>query len=97
MINNPIALKINHISTADNIVADKLLQIPSKTHLLLHFPRIQQAHPALVGCQCFIPGSTLISAITAAILQAECIHPVAVNRHIRTMPGKIITSNGAAP
>jgi hypothetical protein len=91
MINNPIALKIEHISTSENIITDKLFRISRETHLLLHFTHMQQEHSALAGCQCFIPSSSLISAITSAILQAECIDPVAVSRQIQTAPERIIT------
>jgi hypothetical protein len=76
MINNPVGLLTNHIPTEENVVADDISRVESKLALAHEFPRLCQAHPALSGCQRFLPSSDLVSCIMDALLRSECREPV---------------------
>ena len=97
MVNNPIGFLADHISTTENVVADKISRIEREDQLLSHFPLVVQAHPVLTGCQRFVPSCAVISCITEAILRHECPNPVSLSRLMLTAPGKITTWPGATP
>ena len=82
MINNPIGLVVEHISTTANVVADLISRIKSESHLANEIPKIQVEHPELAGCKRLHLSSYQISCIMEAILQADCKDPVEVSRQL---------------
>jgi hypothetical protein len=60
MINNPVGLLTDHVSSEKNVVADKLSRIAHESNLPLEFPKIVQAHPVLTGCRQFVPYSAVV-------------------------------------
>lgn len=95
MIDNPVGFLTDHIPTEENVVADKISRIESELALSHAFPRLCQEHPALSGCQRFLPSSDLVSCIMAALLRSECREPVSLSRLVLQCPGRITSSPGA--
>jgi hypothetical protein len=91
MINNPVGLRFSHITSGENDVADKISRVLKETHFPGAFLHLCQEFPDLIGCRRFQPSSELISCITGAILSAECINPLELNRLLLNVPGRIIT------
>ncbi len=91
MINNPVGLLTDHVSSEENVVADKISRIAKESDLSTEFPKIVQAHPVLTGCRRFVPSSAVVSWIMAALLRQDCRDPLDLNKLVLTDPGKIIS------
>jgi hypothetical protein len=95
MIDNPVGLLTEHISSEENVVADKISRVENELALTHEFPRLCQEHPVLSGCQRFLPSSDLVSCIMDALLRSECREPVNLSRQLLRCPGRITSSHGA--
>jgi hypothetical protein len=91
MINNPVGLLTDHVSSEENVVADKISRIHTESDLPTDFPTIVQAHPVLTGCRRFVPSSAVVSWVTAALLRQDCKDPLELSKLVLTDPGKIIS------
>ena len=91
MVNNPIHYTVEHISTENNVVADKISRTATEADLLTAIPRIAQEHPDLIGCKRYLLTSSQLSCLTETLLQADCIDPVALSRQLLTEHGRITT------
>ena len=91
MINNPVGVHTAHITTTDNVIADRLSRIEHDSNSSHEFATILQDYPALAGCKRFRPSAELISHIMDAILQKKYVDPLVVNKTILTNPGQIIS------
>ena len=89
MVNNPVHFRAEHITTADNVVADKISRILRETLLTREIPLIQQEHPELAGCRRYLLSSSQISCLLEILLQAECLDPIEVSRRLLTARGRI--------
>lgn len=97
MLNNPVRLLVDHISTVANVVADKISRIELEEQLTHQIPIIMKEHPELAGCQRFHLSSSLVSTIMEMLLRGECTSPLELSKQLHSDPGKITSSNGAAP
>jgi hypothetical protein len=89
MLNNPVGLKVEHISTTANVIADKISRILNETDLVVEIPKIQAEHPELAGCKRLALTPLQTSCIMEAILLADCKDPIALSRQILTSLEKI--------
>ena len=86
MIGNPIGYTMGRISTTDNIVADDISRIPCESLTHTEFLKICTQHHRLIGCRRYQPNPVLISSLMAALLQSECVEPIALSRLLLTDP-----------
>ena len=91
MIGNPIGNTMGHISTTDNIVADDTSCIPCKSQTHTEFLKLCTQHHRLIGCHHYQPNPILISLLMMALLQRECVKPIALSRLLLTDPGRFIS------
>ena len=91
LINNPVGLSLDRVSTHDNIIADKISRLKKETDSLKFFADLATSHPQLRICRRFIPNPELISAISDALLQGTEADPLALNKLLLENPGKFIT------
>ena len=91
MVNNPVHFRVQHIPTAENVVADKISRILRESLLTREIPLIQQEHPELAGCRRYHLSSSQVSCLLETLLQAECLDPIEVSRRLLTAPGRITT------
>ena len=91
MIDNPVGTDVDHVTSKENEVADRISRIKSDTDTLLGIDSLMQDFPALTGCKRFQPSSKLISLLMDAISQRKLIDPLEVNSRILGTPGQIIT------
>ena len=89
MIENPVAVDTDHISTDDNVIADRISRIKHEANIVRDFALILQDYPELRGCKRFHPSAKLISHIMDAISQKKFIDPMEVNANILANPGQI--------
>jgi hypothetical protein len=89
MLNNPVRLLVDHISTVANVVADKISRIELEEQLTHQIPTIMKEHPELAGCQCFHLSSSLVSTIMEMLLRGECTSPLELSKQLHSDPGKI--------
>lgn len=91
MINNDVGFHTGHITTKDNVIADRLSRIENESNISHEFTSISQDYPVLAGCKRFLPSAELISHISDAILQKKYLDPLTVSKSIQTNPGRIIS------
>ena len=91
MMNNNVGVHTAHITTTDNIIADRISRIKRETNSMRGFSSILQDYPALAGCKRFQPSAALISHLMDAISQKKFIDPMEVNSSILSNPGQIIS------
>ena len=91
MIDNPVGTDVDHVTSEENEVSDRISRIKSDTDSLLGIDSLMQDFPALTGCRRFQPSSKLISLLMDAISQRKLIDPLEVNSSILETPGQIIT------
>ena len=89
MIDNPVGIVSDHVTTIANIVADHISRIKSKSNSVLGFASLVQDFPELAGCKRFHPSAELISHIMDAILQKKFVDPMEVSSSLLKNPGQI--------
>jgi hypothetical protein len=89
MINNPVGISVGHVSTKKNIIADRISRIKHLTDAIPSFLSLMQDFPQLKSCRCFHPSPELVSLVTDALLQENCIDPLEASRRILADLGKI--------
>lgn len=91
LINNPVGLSTDRVSTHDNVIADQISRLKKERDSLKFFASLVSSHPQLRTCRRFIPNPELISAISDALLQGTNADPLVLNRLILQNPGKFTT------
>ena len=91
MMNNNVDLHTGHVTTTQNVIADRISRIKCKSNSMRAFESLLQDYPALAGCKRFQPSAVLILHLMDAILQKKFIDPMAVNSSILKNPGQIIS------
>ena len=76
MINNHVGINIGHVTTKDNVIADRISRIKKETNTLPDFEKLTQDFPQLTSCRRFHPSAELVSAITAILLQEKSFDPL---------------------
>ena len=89
MINNAVGFHTGHITTTQNVIADRISCIKRETHSMSEFVQILQDYPEIVGCRRFQPSAELILHIMDAILQKKFVDPVTANSAVLNNPGQI--------
>ena len=88
MINNNVAVHTGHVTTHENVIADKISRIRKETNSMRHFQSLIQDYPELSGCRRFHPSKESISHIMDAILQKKLLDPVKVSSRVLKNPGQ---------
>ena len=91
MIDNPVGTDVDHVTSEENEISDRISRIKSETDTLLGIDSLMQDFPALTGCRRFQPSSKLISLLMDAISQRKLIDPLEANSSILGTPGRVIT------
>jgi len=93
MINNHVGLTIDHVTTKQNEIADRISRIKRETNVLPQFQRLLQDFPQLASCRRFHPSQELVSSITAVLLREKSFDPLEVASKILADLGKSTTSD----
>ena len=91
MINNPVGIWAGHVSTHDNIIADRISRILTESHLLSDIPKLFQEYQGLWHLRRFQPSAELISHVMDTLLTDNFIDPLHLSRRLLANPGKIIS------
>ena len=91
MINNPVGINVDHVTSKDNKIADEISRIESELVLLTEMQKIYKDHPSLRSCQRFHPCAELKSLIMETLLAKKFIDPLEISRRILATPGRITT------
>ena len=91
MINNPVGIQAEHMTTVANVTADEILRIKKETNSMCGSASILQAYPEVAGSKRFQPSATLISHIMDAITLKKLVDLMDVSSSILTDPGQIIS------
>ena len=75
MINNPVGINADRISTTDNVIADRISRFPNHADPSPHFIALSQDFPQLQQCRRFHPSAELVSTILDALLLAKWPDP----------------------
>ena len=79
MINNPVGIHADRISTTNNVVADQISRFPNQFNPLPPFLALSQDFLRLQQCRCFHPSAKLVSTILDALSLAKSPDPRAPN------------------
>jgi hypothetical protein len=83
------------VNTKSNVIADKILCIPSESSLPHKFPLLLTQAPSLLDCRHFLPHATLISLIVEILLQTGCTDPLTASRQLLIAPRRFTSSPSA--
>ena len=95
MINNPMGINADRVTTEDNKVADRIARIHTEDNLSSDMLPIVQGFPLLLSCTRFHQSAEIIFLVLETLLQKKSIDPLLLNRKIRENLGKTITSSFA--
>ena len=82
MINSPVGLYIDHVTTKDNKIADRISRIKSETDVSSYYKSLVQDFPQLASCRRFHPSAELTSSIIALLLRKKSQDPLEVRGRI---------------
>ena len=91
MINNPLGINVAHVTSKDNVVADRISRILTEANLLSDMQPLFQDYPALQSCQRFRPSAELTSLISDTLLHKQFVDPLLASRTILAAPGRTTT------
>ena len=91
MINNPLGLSTERISTEDNTIADALSRSDLSKDSRKFFASLLTSYPQLRGCARFHPSQELLSAITETLSTEKLEDPLRLNRIVLENPGSFTT------
>ena len=91
MINNPVGINVEHVTSKDNKIADRILCILSESVLLTKMQSLHKDHPSLTSRQRFHPSAELISLISATLSTKSFVDPLQISRRVLKSPGWITT------
>ena len=95
MINNPVGTNVDHVTSEDNEIADRISRIASEAVLLTEMDKICKDYPSLQSCARFHPSAELTSLIMEALSTKNFTNPLTVSRRVLADPGRITTSSSA--
>ena len=90
LINNPVGINIDHVTTKDNEIADRISRIKAETNTLVDMHKIFQDYPELRCLPRFQPSQELISLIMDTLLTNKYVDPLTVSRRVLADPGRLI-------
>ena len=82
MINSPAGLYIDHVTTKDNEIADRISRIKSETDVSSYYKSLVQDFPQLASCRRFHTSAELTSSIIALLLRKKSQDPLEVRGRI---------------
>jgi hypothetical protein len=88
MINNHVGIHVDHITTKDNEIADRISRIDHETNSNKYFASITQDFPQLKSCRRFHPSPELVSSIMEVLLRKKSFDPLAARDSILSNLGK---------
>ena len=91
MINNPIGISVDRVTTSDNVVADRISRVCSESHIAHEMLSLRQEFPQLQSCQRFQPNAELTSLILETLLTKKYVDPLLASRRVLASPGRITT------
>ena len=91
MINNNVGINVAHITTKDNVIADRISRIKRETNILPELTSLFQDFPQLKSCNRFLPSAELISLVMQTLLQESVPDPILASRQALCTPGRITT------
>ena len=94
MIDNPVDIYTGHVTTKNNVVADKISRIKKEANSVSDYSFILQDYPKLAGRKPTWSSAALISHIMDDILQERNIWQMEVNNNVLTSPRQIISFGG---
>ena len=97
MINNPVGINVDHVTSKDNEIADKISRIISERILLSEMNIIYMDHPSLRSYKRFHPSAELISLILDTLSAKKFVDPLLISRHILASPGSANIWSRTAP
>lgn len=89
MMNNSVGFHTGHVTTTNNVIADRISRLKRESHSMRGFESLIQDYPELAGCKRFQPSAELISHIMDAISLKKYVDPMEVNRKLLTTPGHV--------
>jgi hypothetical protein len=93
MINNPVGINVDHVTTKDNVVADRISRIKQYTDTIPDFQSLLQDFPQLSSCNRFHPSAELISLVMDVLLQRNSVDPLQASRQLLADLGRTTTSD----
>ena len=91
MVNNPVGINVDHVTSKDNEIADRISRVKSELALLTEMQKKYKDHPSLISCQRFHPCAELKSLIWETLLARKFVDPLEASRRILATPGAITT------
>lgn len=86
MLNNRVGINIAHVTTKDNVIADRISRIKKESNFIPHFDQLQQEFPQLTSCRRFHPSAELVSCIMDILLSKKQFDPLeARNKVLATL------------
>jgi len=86
VIDNPVGTNIDHVTSKENDLADRISRLKTSSNTLRGLDSLMQDFPTLRGCTQYHPSSQLISSIMDAILRKKLIDPLTANKAALTTP-----------
>ena len=93
MINNPVGTLLGHVTSEDNIIADRLSRATTNPALSTEFHSLLQDFPQLHLCRRFQPSHELLSLIMDALLLENLADPLEASRRVLSNLGRITLSD----
>ncbi len=84
MINNPVGINVDCVSTTSNVIAVCISQFPNHNDPLPHFLDLSQAFPQLQQCRHFHPSAELVSTILDVLLLVKLPDPREPSLSVKT-------------
>ena len=91
MINNPVGINVDRITTTGNIVADRISRVSTESHLAHEMTILCQDFPQLRSCQRFRPSAELTLLILEILSTKKYVDSLLVSRRVLASPGRITT------
>lgn len=88
MMNNHVGIHVDHVTTKDNEIADRISRIDDETNAHDYFTSITQDFPQLKSCRRFHPNQELVSCVMEVLLQKKSFDPLAARDKILSTLGR---------
>ena len=89
MINNPVGINVDRVTTTDNVVADRISRVLTESRLTHEMTVLCQDFPQLRSCQRFRPSAELTSLILETLSTKKYVDPLLASRRVLASPGRI--------
>lgn len=88
MMDNHVGIHVDHITTKDNEIADRISRIDHETNSNTYFASIVQDFPQLKSCRRFHPSPELVSSVMEVLLRKKSFDPLAARDNILSNLGR---------